>query len=87
VLTDGVACLVAPEPEPFGRGLALLLASEPLRERLAANARRLCQEEFTPEAFARKLLGFYDEVQRTIGDGPAHADSFERREPQAHPHR
>lgn len=84
VLTDEVACLVEPEPGPFGRGLALLLASEPLRERLAANARRLCQEEFTPEAFSRKLLGFYAAVERTIGDGSAHAAPFERAEPQAH---
>ncbi|HEV2846252.1 MAG TPA: glycosyltransferase family 4 protein [Thermoanaerobaculia bacterium] len=67
VLDDEVALLVEPEPEAMGHGLARLLRDEVLRERLAANARRLAQREFTPEAFRRKLLGFYGDVARRIG--------------------
>jgi glycosyltransferase involved in cell wall biosynthesis len=72
VLDDEVACLTEPDPMSFGQGLALLLASEPLRERLGAAARRYAQREFTPEAFAVKLLGFYGEVERKIGEAPRH---------------
>jgi glycosyltransferase involved in cell wall biosynthesis len=66
VLDDDVALLVEPEPNALGRGLARLLLDESLRERLAANARRLVQREFTPEAFRRKLLAFYDVVTYRI---------------------
>jgi glycosyltransferase involved in cell wall biosynthesis len=66
VLDDSVALLVEPEPGAMGKGLALLLQDAELRERLAANARRLAQREFTPEAFRRKLLAFYDAVANHI---------------------
>jgi glycosyltransferase involved in cell wall biosynthesis len=66
VLDDSVALLVEPEPAAMGKGLALLLQDAELRERLAANARRLAQREFTPEAFRRKLLAFYDAVANQI---------------------
>jgi glycosyltransferase involved in cell wall biosynthesis len=62
VLDDGVALLVEPEPKAMGRGLARLLRDEVLRERLASGARELVQREFTPEAFRRKLLGFYARI-------------------------
>lgn len=76
VLDDDVALLVEPTPEAMGRGLARLLRDEVLRERLAANARRLAQREFTPEAFRRKLLGFYNDVARRIGhDGNHHGQT------------
>ncbi|HEX9941396.1 MAG TPA: glycosyltransferase family 4 protein [Thermoanaerobaculia bacterium] len=68
VLDDEVALLVEPEPAALGAGLARLLRDEALRERLADNARRLAQREFTPEAFRRKLLGFYDAVAQRRGD-------------------
>jgi len=67
VLDDDVALLVEPDPEALGDGLVRLLADEALRERLAANARRLVQREFTLEAFRRKLLAFYDAVAQAIG--------------------
>jgi glycosyltransferase involved in cell wall biosynthesis len=66
VLDDEVALLVEPEPEAMGRGLARLLRDEVLRERLSAGARRLAQRELTPEAFRRKLLGFYHAVAAKI---------------------
>jgi len=62
VLDDSVALLVEPEPAALGEGLACLLRDPELRERLAANARELAQREFTPEAFRRKLLAFYEVV-------------------------
>ncbi|HEV7518054.1 MAG TPA: hypothetical protein VGR07_17280, partial [Thermoanaerobaculia bacterium] len=55
--------------------------SEPLRERLAGNARALSQREFTPAAFAGKLLRFYDAVARKIGDGQAHAEPPQSHQP------
>jgi glycosyltransferase involved in cell wall biosynthesis len=67
VLTDEIACLVAPEPEAMARGLVGLLRDGVLRERLAANAREMAQRELTPQAFERKLLRFYDQVAQAIG--------------------
>ncbi len=70
VLDDGIALLVEPEPAAMGQGLARLLRDGELRERLAANARKFAQREFTPEAFRRKLLAFYDAVaHRILEDG------------------
>jgi len=66
VLTDDVACLVAPEPEAMARGLVDLLRNQVLRERLAANARELAQRELTPQAFERKVLQFYDQIAHII---------------------
>jgi glycosyltransferase involved in cell wall biosynthesis len=70
VLDDETALLVEPDPEALGRGLARLLEDGELRNRLAGNARQFAQREFTPEAFRRKLLGFYDAVaNRILEDG------------------
>jgi glycosyltransferase involved in cell wall biosynthesis len=66
VLTDEVALLVEPEPEPMGRALAGLLRDRDLQERLAAAARDLTQREFTPQAFEGKLLHFYDSIAERI---------------------
>ncbi|MFL6196104.1 MAG: glycosyltransferase [Thermoanaerobaculia bacterium] len=75
VLDDGMALLVAPEPAAFGHGLATLLRDAGLRERLAANARRFAQQEFTPEAFRRKLLGFYEAVAQRITQEGKHGQT------------
>jgi glycosyltransferase involved in cell wall biosynthesis len=69
VLDDSVALLVEPDSVSLGRGLAKLLQDGELRERLAANARRLARSEFTPEAFRRKLLAFYDAVGNRLEEG------------------
>jgi glycosyltransferase involved in cell wall biosynthesis len=60
VLTDEIACLVAPEPDAMARGLIELLRDRTRREHLAANAREFAQRELTRAAFERKLLRFYD---------------------------
>ncbi|HEY0510891.1 MAG TPA: glycosyltransferase family 4 protein [Thermoanaerobaculia bacterium] len=70
VLDDGIALLVEPNPGAMGEGLARLLRDGDLRRRLAASARAFAQRELTPEAFRRKLLGFYDAVgHRILEDG------------------
>lgn len=66
VLTDDVARLVEPEPEPMGRALAELLRDPHLQESLAAAARDLTRREFTPQAFEEKLLRFYDCIEERI---------------------
>lgn len=66
VLTDDIARLVDPHPEAMGRGLAELLRDEVLRERLGRAAREHARREFTPEAFAGKLLCFYRSVEERI---------------------
>jgi glycosyltransferase involved in cell wall biosynthesis len=68
VLDDSVALLVEPEPGALGEGLARLLKDPELRERLAASAGELAQREFTPEAFRRKLLAFYEAVANRISE-------------------
>jgi glycosyltransferase involved in cell wall biosynthesis len=63
VLDQRIAYLVEPEPEALGRGLAELLRDPDLRERLATEAKRHVQEEFTPEAAQRKLGHFYSQIE------------------------
>lgn len=67
VLDDGIAMLAAPEPREFGDALARLLESAELRERLAGEARRRVEREFSRQAFRRKMAAFYDRVEREVG--------------------
>ena len=67
VLTDEIACLADPEPEAMARGLVKLLRDRDLRERLAANAREYAQRELTRDAFARKVLRFYELIEARVG--------------------
>jgi glycosyltransferase involved in cell wall biosynthesis len=71
VLDQRIAYLVEPEPQALGRGLGKLLGDPELRERLAAEAKRHVQEEFTPEAARRKLGQFYSEVEAQTGGDKA----------------
>jgi glycosyltransferase involved in cell wall biosynthesis len=82
VLTDDIACLVAPEPEAMARGLAGLLRDAAVRERLAANAKELARRELTPQAFERKLMRFYDQIAQIaqIGGGERRHGKTERLE-------
>lgn len=69
VLDESIAYLVEPEPEALGRGLGELLGDTALRERLASEAKRHVQEEFTPQAARRKLGEFYSLIEaQTKGD-------------------
>ncbi|MEM8742970.1 MAG: glycosyltransferase family 4 protein [Pseudomonadota bacterium] len=60
VLDDDIAMLVEPEPTDMARGLRILLGDATLRDRLAAAAGARVAAEFSPEAYRRKLLGFFE---------------------------
>lgn len=60
VLDDEIAMLVAPDAADMARGLGALLDSPQLRDRLAASAKQRVAAEFSPEAYRRKLTGFFD---------------------------
>jgi glycosyltransferase involved in cell wall biosynthesis len=66
VLDEEVAMLAEPRPEPFGEALARLLVDEPLRARLGRNGQELARREFRPEAFRRKLLRFYAQIESDL---------------------
>ncbi|MCH9807777.1 MAG: glycosyltransferase family 4 protein [Alphaproteobacteria bacterium] len=60
VLDDDIAMLVEPTPEAMGEGLQKLLADASLRSRIAEAAGKRVREEFSRDAYSRKLLGFID---------------------------
>ncbi|MEO1308949.1 MAG: glycosyltransferase family 4 protein, partial [Pseudomonadota bacterium] len=62
VLTDDISMLVEPTGEDMARGLSALLKDPGLREKLATEARRRVVQEFSPAAYQRKLVGFFDTV-------------------------
>jgi glycosyltransferase involved in cell wall biosynthesis len=67
VLTDEIACLVDPEPDAMARGLEELLRDRDRRDRLSANAKSYAQRELTREAFERKVLRFYAQIESSVG--------------------
>lgn len=70
VLDDRIAFLVEPDADSFGDGIARLLRDEPLRRELADRARERVRQEFTADAFRRKVDRFYDAVERKAGASP-----------------
>ena len=60
VLDDEIAMLVEPDAAHLARGLRALLSDPDLRGRMAAAARTRVQEEFSPAAYERKLVGFIE---------------------------
>ncbi|MEM7643905.1 MAG: glycosyltransferase family 4 protein [Pseudomonadota bacterium] len=60
VLDDGISMLVDPDPADMARGLQTLLDDPATRDRLALAARARVAEEFSPEAYRRKLVGFFE---------------------------
>ena len=83
MLTDEVACLVAPEADAMARGLIDLLRDGERRARLAAAAQDLAAREFTPRAFTAKVLRFYASVADRIGGGWDHGQVLEAGRPGA----
>lgn len=69
VLDDSIALLVDPDPEAMGAGIVRLLRDSDLAASLARRAKERAAREFTAEAYRRKLLGFYGEIERTMRDG------------------
>jgi len=68
VLDPQIAYLVEPEAEALGRGLVQLFREPELRERLASEAKRYVQQEFSPEAARRKLGNFYTLIESQTAD-------------------
>ena len=69
VLTDDIAMLAEPRPQPFGDALSGLLNDAGLRARLAAAAKARVREHFSPDAYRRKMMAFYDLVQQSLAEG------------------
>ena len=66
VLDDEISLLVEPLPAEMGKGLVRLLRDRQLSASLAQAAKRRAGQEFTLEAYRRKLRGFYREVEEEL---------------------
>lgn len=66
VLDDGIACLVEPEPAAMADGLLRLLADRTYGAGLAERARERVRQEFSREAYARKVGRFLAAVEADI---------------------
>jgi len=66
VLDTSIAYLVAPNPREFGEGLLELMRNAQLRATLARQARERVQQEFSPEAYHRKLTEFYESMEPVL---------------------
>lgn len=66
VLDDEICLLVEPEPRDVGKGLIRLLRDRPMAASLAQAAKQRAGQEFTLEAYRRKLRGFYREVEEEL---------------------
>ncbi len=67
VLDDEISLLVEPEPGAMGKGLIRLLRDRSLAASLAKAARQRVSQEFTQEAYRRKLRDFYRDVETEVG--------------------
>lgn len=84
VLTDEIARLERPAPEPFARGMIELLRDEELRHQLAERARAEVRKEYSPHAFRRKVRDFYAEVEAHLSQNGVGGDGRLPR-PEGHP--
>ena len=66
VLDDDIAVLTEPEPAAFGAALAALLSDPARVAKVGAAGRARARAEYTPEAFRRKVLAFYETVERSV---------------------
>lgn len=66
VLDDEIAMLAEAAPKAMAEAIHRLIRDEDLQDRLAANARKRVAEEYSPEAFRRKLTGFYETLEQDI---------------------
>lgn len=68
VLDDDVSVLVAAEPEPYGRAIGRLLRDRQLRERIGRRAAEYAEQEYSREAFERKVRSFYRRVEERVSE-------------------
>ena len=66
VLDDDIAMLAEPSPEGMADAMHRLIRDEDLRDRLAESAQERVAEEYSPEAFRRKLTEFYETIERDL---------------------
>ncbi|HEX6052244.1 MAG TPA: glycosyltransferase family 4 protein [Gemmatimonadaceae bacterium] len=66
VLDSEIALLVDPTPESMADGLARLLEDSALRTRLVRAATHRVRSEFSRDAYRRKMMTFYDAVERQL---------------------
>ena len=66
VLDDSISLLAEPTQEAFGGAMVTLMDKPDLGKRLAVQAKKRVQQEFTRQAFKRKLLAFYSELEQTL---------------------
>jgi glycosyltransferase involved in cell wall biosynthesis len=69
VLDDDIASLVPPDAGAMGEALAQLFQDPELADELGRKGKERAQQEYTFEAFRRKLLAFYGEAETTIRQG------------------
>jgi glycosyltransferase involved in cell wall biosynthesis len=64
IVENNTSALLVPanDPRALGASMARLLTDEELRERLVKNAAELVDTRFTPDNYARALVGIYREV-------------------------
>jgi glycosyltransferase involved in cell wall biosynthesis len=68
VLTDEVAMLTENNSEAFAEGTLKLIKDHELRQRLAANALRLSEEEYSYEAYLEKTAQVYQYVENILSN-------------------
>jgi len=66
VLDDTIAFLVEPTPQSMADGMVHLLKDPSLRKRLAIKAKKRVRQEYSLDAFGRKVSHFYKVVEHKI---------------------
>jgi glycosyltransferase involved in cell wall biosynthesis len=66
VLDDSIACLVEPDAFSMANGLEKLITHDELRKKIAENAKLRVASEFTIDAFNKKLMKFYTNIEHRI---------------------
>jgi len=66
VMDDKIACLVAPDGASMAAGIRRLLHHPALADRLSAAAKRRVCQEYSRDAFGRKLLDFYSQLETRL---------------------
>jgi glycosyltransferase involved in cell wall biosynthesis len=71
VLDEEISYLAAPTSEDMAEGMAVLMENASLREKLSIAAKKRVQEEYCFEAFQKKLVQFYEQLEASLKDAPS----------------
>ncbi len=66
VLDDEIAYLVKPNPQAMSEGLIKLLKNKSLRKKLAINAKKRIQQEYSLEACKKKIYQYYKMIETKL---------------------